>query len=507
MPVMKETIFTNFCSMFLGSLLFINPTSIADEIQAAKPADPAVVAPQAAPSAPTPATDEPAKPAPPTDPATATKLPPPHRVHLIVDRKTEVGGNIVYEDENRIVIDRDGKRMEYSKDDIVDAIPLLDVKEPTAAVIYRRDGGSLQVQLVSDDFDAVRYLIGTAPRSMPRSEVYRVGLVRTFDERYAALKKSIAPDDAVRRLAFCDWLVSEKKYALARTELVALVADTKLPEAVTLLDRVEAQLTLINAKSKKKPAKSETDPAPAEAATNTRGLPTRILTADEMNLIRVYELDFNNPPRIVIEPADAKAFLEEFSSSPRIPPDAPSRNALIEGDPMKLVRLAFELKARDFYPKIRVVGEPATLNLFRRNVHDGWLIANCATSHCHGGADAGKFFLFNENHADARVRYTNLLNLLMGSSKELPLIDFADPTRSILIQYALPVDEAATPHPTVNGWRPVFGRKLNQEKLANTLSWIRSMYQPRPVYPIEYQPPDLRPPAPATPADSHGPTR
>ncbi len=488
----------------LGTIVVAILCGFSQENTATKNVDPPAVAPQTTPEAlPT----QTATPAHPTNPIAPPATVQPRRLHLIIDRKTEVGGFLVYEDENQITIERDGKRMEYKKDDIIDAIQLVDLQNPQKAVLYRRDGSSLEINLVADDFDEVRYMLGTTVRTIPRAEVYRVGLIRSFEESYEVLKKTIHPNDVVRRLAFCDWLVSENKYELAKTELVALVAETKLPEAVTLLNRVESQLKLNNAKTLRNKAKNEGDASSQEISTTSRTLPTRILTDDEVNLIRVYEIDFDHPPRIVINPADVRAFFEEFGSSPRIPSDAPSRTALVEGDPMKIVRLAFELKARDFYTKIRVVGEPDSLSLFRRNVHDGWLIPNCATSRCHGGPDAGKFFLTNEDHADARVRYTNLLNLLLANSKDIPLVDFTDPNRSILIQYALPREEATTPHPPVKGWRPVFGRKLNQDKLASTLSWIRSMYQPRPVYPIEYQPPDLRTPEPGTPQDADEPTR
>ncbi len=484
----------------LAAILAANIKGFSQDPSATKSVDPPAVSPQTTPAV------APAVPTTTAEPVATPTTPQPRRVHLIVDRKTEAGGFVVYEDENQITIERDGKKQDFKKDDIIDAIQLIDLKQPSMAVLYRRDGSAVQIQLVADDFDEVRHMLGKTVRTIPRSEVYRVGLIRSFEESYEALKKTIHPEDGIRRLSFCDWLISEKKYALARTELVALVADTKMPEAVLLLNRVDAQLALMKGNVSKKIQPPE-NTSPSNVSTNTHLLPTRILTDDEVNLIRVYEIDFDNPPRIIIDPADARAFFDDFGSSPRIPPDAPSRNALVVGDPMKIVRLAFELKARDFYTKIRVVGDPATLGLFRRNVHDSWLIPNCATSRCHGGPDAGKFFLTNENHAEARVRYTNLLNLLLGNSKDIPLVDFTDPNRSILIQYALPSEEATTPHPPVKGWRPVFGRKLNPEKLANTLSWIRSMYQPRPVYPIEYQPPDLRTPTPGTPADADEPTR
>lgn len=457
---------------------------------------------------PPPATPEPAAPqTPPVAPETTPAAIVHKRVHVLVNKKTEIGGMLIYEDENRIVLERDGKRLEFKKDEIIDAITLLDIAQPTQAVIYRRDGSAIQVLLVADDFNEVRYSIGSTQRSLPRAEVYRTALVRTFEERYQSMKNSIDPSDAARRLALCDWLFSERKYALAKTELTTLVADTKLPQAVALLSRVEAQLKLMPASESKKPSTKAGDSSDAQGAKRTNRLPTLFLTDAQVNLIRVYEIDFDRPPRVVIDPVDARAFLDDYASNPRVPADAPSRTALVEGDPMKLVRLAFDLKAREFYPKIRVVSEPEPLALFRRNVHDGWLIANCATSRCHGGPDAGRLFLSNENHTETAVRYTNLMNLLLGTSKDLPLINFADPNSSLLIQYALVADEAATAHPPVKGWKPVFGRKLNPEKLANTIAWIRSMYQPRPVYPIDYQPPDLRTPLPGSAADADEPSR
>ncbi len=479
----------------IAVLLALSLAGLTATAQTTKPGDPPVATPPTAPVSPPVV-------------APAPTPPTPRRVHVIIDRKSETGGTVVYEDETRIVIERDGKRSEFNKDDIIDAIALVEIAEPTMVVVYRRDGGSQQVKLIADDFDEVRYVIGTATRSIPRAEVYRVALMRTFEERYQALKQSIEPDDDARRLALCDWLVTERKYAEARLELVELVAKTKLSEAVALLKHVDAQLALLKArvssKSSTTSGTSTTDPKGASVSAPA----TRVLTDAEVNLIRVYELDFDNPPRVIVDHADARALLEEYGSSPRVPTDAPSRSALAQGDPLTIVRLAFELKARDFYPKIRVVTEPATLVSFRRNVHDGWLIANCATSRCHGGPDAGKFFLFGDGRNDVRMRYTNLLNLLRGSSQDRPIVDFTDPMQSILIQHALPLDESSNPHPTVEGWRPVFGRKLNPDKLANTLAWIRSMYQPRPIYPIEYEPPDLRgEPVPTRPATPDAPSR
>jgi hypothetical protein len=77
-----------------------------------------------------------------------------------------------------------------------------------------------------------------------------------------------------------------------------------------------------------------------------------------------------------------------------------------------------------------------------------------------------------------------------------PIVDFERPERSILIQYAMPRDRASTPHPDVKGWKPALGEG-NQLRLTDSLDWIRSMYRPRPDYPITFEP--LAPPAAAGP--------
>ncbi len=448
-------------------------------------------------------------PAPQESPPASSPVSSPRRVHLVIDRKRESGGVVVYEDEDRIVIERGGTRTEYKKDEILDVIPLVELASPTPGVIYRRDGTGFSADIVADDYDEVRYQVGVVPGKIARSDVYRVSLSRPFEERYRAIKATLEKSDTVRRLALCDWLISEGKYIEAQAELTQLVEDAKMPEAVALLRQVTAQLATTKGRDRGQATPDQpNDPnaVPDERPPPVK-LPTRTMTPDEINLIRVYEIDFSLPPKITIDHADARALLRDNATSPLVPTDAAAQTALVQGDPLQLVRLAFQLKARDFYTHIRVTSEPASLSAFRRKVHDGWLITNCATSRCHGGEEAGRFFLFNLNTTDARVRYTNLMNVLRGTSGGRPLINFEDPFQSIIVQYALPANEATTPHPAVKGWKPVFGKSLYPQKLQETLQWIRSMYQPRPVYPIDYTPPDLTPPLPSSPADADEPAR
>jgi hypothetical protein len=159
--------------------------------------------------------------------------------------------------------------------------------------------------------------------------------------------------------------------------------------------------------------------------------------------------------------------------------------------PLDIVRLMFEMKARDLYPLVEVKTEPHALNLFRLRVHDTWLMNNCATSGCHGGPYAGPFFLHRRNYKDDRVRYTNLLILeRFQMDPEWPLINYAKPEDSLIIQYGLPRELARKPHPDVTGWRAAFSPS-NRKLKDSAIEWIGAMMKPRPDYPVEYVPPRL----------------
>lgn len=227
------------------------------------------------------------------------------------------------------------------------------------------------------------------------------------------------------------------------------------------------------------------------------GLPTMpVLTHAEVNLIRVYEIDFERPPRVAVDPETIATMIKLYGTNREIPASEMERRALYRDDPLEIVELLFKLQARELYPRVEVLTEPWALNLFRRRVHNTWLLNSCATAHCHGAPGAGQLFLHRRRHKDARVRYANLLILeRLEVDPDWPLINYDDPMMSLLIQYGLPRNQARKPHPDVRGWKPVFGRG-GQRMLRDTLSWIDAMMQPRPDYPVKYEPPSLMPPAP-----------
>ena len=145
----------------------------------------------------------------------------------------------------------------------------------------------------------------------------------------------------------------------------------------------------------------------------------------------------------------------------------------------------FQLQAREHYPSVDIITEPPSLRRFRQHVHDAWVVPRCGMRACHGGPDAGRFMLYRSPRMNDRLRMSNLLILDELIVDDGPLIDWDRPADSVLLQYALPRDEATHPHPPVDGWRAVFPR-INSGSMATSQRWIESMQRsPRPEYPIQ----------------------
>ncbi len=475
--------------------------------------DPATEASKA-PTAPLPAVDDPAEAAPvEAAPAEAASAPP--RVYLWVDRYEELGGFVVDEDHDLLSIrDLDGKIRSFPKNRLHRLIRLNDIETARPGLVELRDGTLLAGLLVKDDFDEVVIRIEGVTTKLPRASVVQTRLDLTLEEKYKRFREMIEPDQYTRRFELAAWLFEEEAYQLAHAELIEIVAESKLPRAVELLKLVEAQL-ILEANSG-----TSTSPSPLDGRTirdeRSTGpvdlrdlLPQEIISADDVNIIRVYEIDFRKPPRMHISPETVREILEKYGASPLIPADSAGRTALFRAESAEVVDLMFRLKARDLYSRIEVNSEPPALNLFRQRVHDAWLIPNCATSRCHGGLDGGRFFLHRRNSKSERVRYTNLLILERWNELEMPLVDYLDPGRSLLIQYGLPRNEARFPHPEVRGWSPVFS-KGNPRLLRDAFGWMNGMFRPRSSYPVDYEAPVISTPnlpepvSPDSPEDRRG---
>ena len=434
--------------------------------------------------------------------------PPGHdgqRVIIQVNRNLEVKGYVHEEDGDRIVVRTpDGMLESFPKSRVLKIVRLVDPLTDQTGVVVLRNGQRRRGIVIEDTFDHVLLEIEGLRTKLRRSTVDYVVLEPTFEQRYAQYKKALRPNVPSEHLDLCLWLIELRKYELARIELIELTRKTQTPEALRVLKVVNAQLAL---KVPPRPGDDyveEPQGGPNRPATpdETGALPDPILTYDDVNLIRVYEIDFDRPPKISIDAETIRTLIDGYGGEPLIPTSRSKRTAFFRADPLKVASIMFELRARELYPRIKVITEPWALNLFRRRVHNAWLINSCSTSRCHGGPGAGRFSLHLRHYKDPRVRYTNLLILQrLELDPEWPLINYEDPELSLIIQYGLPRDEARKPHPDVRGWKPVFGHG-GKRMLQDTTDWIRSMMAPRPDYPVVFDPaasPQEEPPPPPPP--------
>ena len=535
---------------FLASILVIALRAVALQ-DPAPPAGQQPPAPAKAPETPataSPATASPATgaPAPTTPPATtaapATPAPaaePPRQVWIFIDRWKEFGGTVTADTDLDITVYDGHETRTFRKAKVLDVIEIVHPKPGQRGLVQLRDGTVVRGEIIRDTLEEVEFKVDTVQGKLPRSQVYRVVLEMDFDARYARIKASISPEEHGRRLGLARWLTDQGRLDLAITELEALLRDADIEEARDMLRDVNARVKLaqaveVNKRSRAKPAPEAgntapkpgtapgadpaTDPArtgdskgtataeaPKGPPTSREMLPKDLLSNADVNLVRVYEIDFKDPPRMTVSPEGVRQLILRYGSSALVPADSQARNALYSKSGTELAHLLFDLKARDLYGYIEVDEDPASIAKFRTRVHNSWLIGNCATSRCHGGLDAGRFFLYTGNAKDQRIRYTNLLTLLNFKVDGKPMVNFEDPPNSLLIQYALPRTTARYPHPDVKGWKPIFGNSTPQ-LMQDTLDWIRSMYQPRPEYPVKYIPPNLEAPDRPTPGTG-GPDR
>jgi hypothetical protein len=276
-----------------------------------------------------------------------------------------------------------------------------------------------------------------------------------------------------------------------------LEQEPRHPQALELERLIEAQRALNAVPGDGAEAATGGEPEEDGGDPNRRSKdPMPVLSEEEINLIRVYELDLARLPRIVIKRETVERLMEEFAGDPLIPSTIEGRDDMLRAarsNPRRVLEIIFRLKARHLYPEIQVIDNPRAMQMFRERVHGTWLVNACATCHnTRPDAPAGPRLITRRPNSDATV-YSNFLLLdRYRLADGTALINYDDPAASPLLQMGMPRVTAEYPHPDVaaaRGWSPVF-LSTNTNNYQNALGWIRAMYRPRPEYPIDY-PPDL----------------
>jgi len=353
------------------------------------------------------------------------------------------------------------------------------------------DGRIVSGLLVSRNESEVVVRIAGIPTPFGADLVDRVMILAPVVERYERIRETIDDRDAERLLVLVEWLLDRRQFEIALREMEhVLTVQPSNPRALELKRLVESQLMLVDR------ARGGQERAGGDGADAPRAARPVFphLTPYQVNLIKVYETDLADPPRMKVSQDVVTKVMDEYAGHELIPTTREGRAAMLRMPAARILDLMFRLRARQYYGEVQVQGEPKSMRLFRDNVHGAWLINSCATSNCHGGPYAGRLWLSaNRRNAEDTI-YTNFLILeRFRLADGTPLIDYDAPARSPLLQMGLPREDSLHPHPLVatgrsSRWRPVF-RTADEARYRDSIAWINSMYRPRPEYPIDYTPP------------------
>lgn len=375
---------------------------------------------------------------------------------------------------------------------------------PTAApaesepevVLYLKDGSRVQGFLVSASPTEVVVRVAGVRAPFRAELLERYDVLPPLMTRYEELRRA-AGDDPDQTLQLARWLQYRQRYDLALVEAErALALSPDLPGGATLRDLLKAQLELVS-RSGARESHEQGEPGPTDPVVPLKAGKIRVpvLTAQQVNLMKVYEVDLGEQPRVILDRGTVERMLEENQGNPLIPITKEGREALLRKTSLEHLDLMFRLQARNLYGRVEILDTPKGFRLFREDVQRTWLLNSCSTTQCHGGSEAGRLVLQTHRPNSDQTVYTNFLILSRYVLDDgTPLINWDNPERSPLLHMGLPREDALFRHPPAplgvtgrDGWRRAF-RSTDDPQYRRGYEWLKAMYHPRPEYPIEYTP-------------------
>ena len=217
------------------------------------------------------------------------------------------------------------------------------------------------------------------------------------------------------------------------------------------------------------------------------------LTPKQINLIKIWELNFSTRPRVVVSRKTIDEMFQKYAHRSIVPKGIRERRRFRGLKDYKQAKLLIELDARDLLKDVQAIDEPTSLRKFRQSMHLSYVLSYCGTRHCHGGDDAAAFRLFRARPKDERTAYTNFFILNRYESSQGYMIDRDQPELSLLTQYGLTPDDSNIPHPQTDNWRPFF-RNRSDPRLVRILQWVHTLAEPLrvPNYGVAYKAPAAR---------------
>jgi hypothetical protein len=360
-------------------------------------------------------------------------------------------------------------------------------------VLFTKDGRVFSGLLVKQTPEAYVLDIAGVETTFQATLIERVRLLAPVLERYKEMRDAVPADDVERRAELVVWLADRRQLELALLEAEVLLArNPKSVSAKRLYEQIKTKAALV------KPVERVPGGGPGGQREGPEGPAIRaidfpLLNEKQINLIKVFEVDLAQNPRVIVPQAVVRDLIEQYSSSPLIPATRSGREELVRRPGVELLNLIYRLRAREFYDRVQILDHPESLRRFRDEVQRTYVLNACATSGCHGGTEAGRLQLATFRANSDQAVYTNfyILQQYRTDTGE-PLLNLDQPERSLLVQYGLPRELARSRHPAVlldgkDQWKAGLSGP-DDRRLKATVEWIKGLYRPRPEYEMEYEP-------------------
>jgi hypothetical protein len=370
--------------------------------------------------------------------------------------------------------------------------------EGRVATVVLHDGQVMTGTLVSESETSITLMINGIRSTIAHNKIRESYIQPPVEDRYRAMRATIEDDDTERLVQIVRWLIDKDRSDLALVELDGILKIEPFNKSAENLKTVAEQNLKLQAAREAPALQIPDDNNEPRRRTNMAIPDFPLLTDEQINLIRVWEIDEKDPPRIRIKRETLEAVFAAYVDNPKVPETAAGREAILSASQSQQLRFMFSLPARDFYHEVEVLEDPDAIRMFRDNVHRTWLRNACTTTRCHGGTEAGRLTLVRATATKPEVYYTNMLILeRYRTNQGHSLLNFENPGESLLLKMALPRKQTSTPHPEVPGWRAVF-KTPEDRNYRRAAEWIDAMWTPRPDYNIDYDPPTaMEPPAQA----------
>ena len=241
--------------------------------------------------------------------------PAPRKVRVLIDRFKESGGTIVREDDSVLTIRTpEGVEKSFEKSLLLGVFPVLDSPEGTPVIIQFRDGRRVEAELVRDELHQARVRVAKVEVVLARETFWALELAPTYEDLLTQYRSNMPPTAWPQRVKLARWMLEQNHPLEAKEELTEIVRSYDAQEAHDLLARAEFVLRSQNNDTGRN-ASNESRGNSAKANADEIALPTHRLSPDDVNMIKVFEVNMDRPTRMDASPDLAKKIIARYSNS------------------------------------------------------------------------------------------------------------------------------------------------------------------------------------------------